>query len=52
MILGLAYVATLAAGFSSLETPQQSVDYSMFAMMEMLIMLMIPAMYEGAEIAA
>jgi len=44
VILGLAYLATLAAGFSSLETPQQSIGDPMFSMMEMLIIVMMAPM--------
>jgi hypothetical protein len=44
VILGLAYLATLAVGFSSLETPQQPIGDPMFSMLEILIMVMMPPM--------
>jgi hypothetical protein len=44
VILGLAYTATLAVGFLSLETPRQPIGDPMFSMLEMLIMVMMPPM--------
>ena len=44
VILGLAYSATLAVGFLSLETPRQPIGDPMFTVLEMLIMVMMPPM--------
>ncbi len=42
--LGLAYAVTLTIGFMSLESPQQPIGDPMFSLLEMLILLMMPAM--------
>lgn len=44
VILGIAYSAALAVGFSSLETPRQPIGDPMFSMLEILIMFMMPPM--------
>ena len=44
IILLVAYAATLAVGFASLESPQQPIGDPMFSILEILIILVMPAM--------
>jgi hypothetical protein len=44
VILGVAYALTLAVGFLSLESPQKPIGDPMFTILEVLIMVMMPAM--------
>jgi hypothetical protein len=44
IILLVAYAATLAVGLASLESPQQPIGDPMFSILEILIILMMPAM--------
>src|SRR5215217_5217931 len=43
-ILLVAYAVTLAVGLASLESPQQPIGDPMFTILEVLIILMMPAM--------
>jgi hypothetical protein len=43
-VLGVAYAVTLAAGFLSLESPQQPIGDPMFSILEVLIIAMMPLM--------
>jgi hypothetical protein len=44
VILGVAYAVTLAVGLASLESPQQPIGDPMFTILEVLIIVMMPAM--------
>ena len=44
VILLVAYAVTLAVGLSSLESPQQPIGDPMFTILEVLIIIMMPAM--------
>ncbi|HSA56067.1 MAG TPA: hypothetical protein VLE53_10200 [Gemmatimonadaceae bacterium] len=44
VILGLAYAITLVVGFASLESPQDPIGDPMFTILEILIIVMSPAM--------
>jgi hypothetical protein len=44
IILLVAYAATLAVGLASLESPQQPIGDHMFSILEILTILMMPAM--------
>jgi hypothetical protein len=44
VVLLVAYAVTLAVGLASLESPDQPIDDPMFTMLEVLIILMMPAM--------
>ena len=44
MVLQLAYAITLAIGFFSLKSPQEPIGEPMLAMLEVLIVVMMPAM--------
>jgi hypothetical protein len=44
VILLVAYAVTLAVGLSSLESPQQPIGDPMFSILEVLIIIMMPAM--------
>jgi hypothetical protein len=44
VILGVAYAVTLTVGLLSLESPQQPIGDPMFTILEILIILMMPAM--------
>src|ERR687883_1103951 len=44
VILLVAYALTLAVGLASLESPQQPIGDPMFSILEILIILMMPAM--------
>jgi hypothetical protein len=44
VVLGVAYMVTLAIGFSSLKSPQQPIGDPMFSILEVLIIVMTPAM--------
>jgi hypothetical protein len=44
VVLGAAYAVTLAVGFASLESPQQPIGDPMYTILEVLILLMMPAM--------
>jgi hypothetical protein len=44
VILGVAYAITLALGFLSLKSPQQPIGDPMFSILEVLIIVMMPAM--------
>ena len=44
VILLVAYAVTLAVGLLSLESPQQPIDDPMFTILEILIIIMMPAM--------
>src|SRR5215207_10271079 len=44
VILLVAYAVTLAVGLSSLESPQQPIGDPMFTILEVLIIVMMPAM--------
>lgn len=44
VILGVAYAVTLAVGFLSLKSPQQPIGDPMFSILEVLIIVMMPAM--------
>src|SRR5215212_8437930 len=44
IILLVAYAVTLAVGLASLESPQQSIGDPMFSILEVLIILVMPAM--------
>jgi len=44
VVLGVAYAVTLAVGFASLASPQQPIGDPMFSILEVLIILMMPAM--------
>jgi hypothetical protein len=44
LILLIAYAVTLAVGLASLESPQQPIGDPMFSILEILIILMMPAM--------
>ncbi len=44
VILVVAYVVTLTVGLASLESPQQPIGDPMFTILEVLIILMMPAM--------
>jgi len=44
VILGVAYAVTLAVGLLSLESPQKPIDDPMFTILEVLIIIMMPAM--------
>jgi len=43
-MLGVAYAVTLAVGFLSLKSPQQPIGDPMFLILEVLIIVMMPAM--------
>jgi hypothetical protein len=44
VILGVAYAVALVVGFASLRSPQQPIGDPMFSILEVLIILMMPAM--------
>jgi hypothetical protein len=44
VILGVAYAVTLAVGLASLESPQEPIGDPMFTILEVLIIVMMPAM--------
>jgi len=44
VMLGVAYAVTLAMGFLSLKSPQQPIGDPMFSILEVLIIVMMPAM--------
>jgi hypothetical protein len=44
VILGVAYAVTLAVGLASLEAPQEPIGDPMFTILEILIIVMMPAM--------
>jgi hypothetical protein len=44
VVLVIAYAATLVVGFLSLESPQQPIGDPMFTLLEILIILLMPAM--------
>lgn len=44
VLLGVAYAITLAVGFATLESPQEPIGDPMFTILEILILLMAPAM--------
>src|ERR687886_1609323 len=44
VILLVAYALTLAVGLASLESPQQPIGEPMFSILEVLIIIMMPAM--------
>ncbi len=44
VVLGLAYAVTLIVGFLSLQSPQQPIGEPMFSILEVLIIVMMPAM--------
>jgi hypothetical protein len=44
VILLVAYAVTLVVGLASLESPQQPIGDPMFTILEVLIILMMPAM--------
>src|SRR5215217_3089451 len=44
VILLVAYTLTLAVGLASLESPQQPISNPMFSILEVLIIIMMPAM--------
>jgi hypothetical protein len=44
VILLVAYAATLVVGLASLESPQQPIGDPMFSILEILIIILMPAM--------
>src|SRR5215210_2679620 len=44
VILGVAYAVTLAVGLASLEAPQEPIGDPMFMILEVLVIVMMPAM--------
>lgn len=44
VVLGVAYAVTLGVGFLSLKSPQQPIGDPMFSILEVLIIVMMPAM--------
>ncbi|HEY4752058.1 MAG TPA: hypothetical protein VIH37_02160, partial [Candidatus Limnocylindrales bacterium] len=43
LVLGVAYAVTLVVGLASLSSPDQAIGDPMFAILEVLVILMMPA---------